>query len=101
MGSSWPTVCPACGSVERIPVVWGMPNPEDFDRAEVGEFALGGCCVPEDFGTVAYWACRDCRHQFPVRPLVNDSPVGRLLEEISWEGNAGPTGTVGGVGRTS
>jgi hypothetical protein len=39
---------------------------------------------------VEYWACRDCAHQFPVRPLVNDSPVGRLLEEISWEGNARP-----------
>ena len=90
MGSSWPTVCPACGSLERIPVVWGMPNPEDFERAEAGEFALGGCCVPPDFGTVDYWACRECGQQFPVRPLVNDSPVGRLLEEISWEGNARP-----------
>ena len=90
MGSSWPTVCPGCGGVERIPVVWGMPGPEDFERAEAGEFALGGCCVPPDFGTVDYWACRECGHQFPVRPLVNDSPVGRLLEEISWEGNARP-----------
>jgi hypothetical protein len=75
-----------------------MPNPEDFERAEGGEYALGGCCVPEDFGTVTYWACRDCRHQFPVRPLVNDSPVGRLLEEISWEGNARPH-RQGGRGR--
>lgn len=79
MGSSWPTVCPACGSPARIPVVWGMPDPEDIERAEA-----------EDFGTVTYWACRDCGQQFPVRPLVNDSPVGRLLEEISWEGNARP-----------
>ena len=90
MGSNWPTVCPACGSSARIPVVWGMPGPEDFERAEAGEFALGGCCVPPDFGTVDYWACRECGRQFPVRPLVNDSPVGRLLEEISWEGNARP-----------
>jgi hypothetical protein len=67
-----------------------MPRPEDFERAEAGEFALGGCCVPPDFGTVNYWACRECGRQFPVRPLVNDSPAGRLLEEISWEGNARP-----------
>lgn len=58
--------------------------------ARAGEFALGGCCVPPDFGTVDYWACRACGHQYPVHPLVNDSPVGRLLEEISWEGNARP-----------
>ena len=90
MGSSWPTVCPACGSPMRIPVVWGMPGPEDFERAEAGEFALGGCCVPPDFGMVDYWVCRACGHQYPVHRLGNDSPVGRLLEEISWEGNARP-----------
>ena len=81
------------GALERTgPVVWGMPGPEDFDRAEAGEFALGGCCVPTDFGTVDYWACRDCGQQFPVRPLVNDSPVGRLLEEISFGAAAAPDG---------
>lgn len=90
MSSSWPSRCPGCGNVDRIPVVWGMPGPDDFARAEAGEFALGGCCVPADFGRVGYWACRACGHQFPVRPLSNDSPVGRLLEEISWEGNARP-----------
>lgn len=100
MGSSWPTVCPACGSSARIAVVWGMPGPEDFERAEAGDFALGGCCVPPDFGTVGHWACRECGQQFPVRPLVNDSPVGRLLEEISWEGNARPYRHGGRVGRT-
>jgi hypothetical protein len=67
-----------------------MPGPDDFARAEAGEFALGGCCVPADFGRVDYWSCRACGHQFPVRPLGNDSPIGRLLEEISWEGNARP-----------
>lgn len=85
MSSSWPSRCPGCGNVDRIPVVWGMPGPDDFARAEAGEFALGGCCVPADFGRVGYWACRACGHQFPVRPLSNDSPVGRLLEEISWD----------------
>lgn len=98
MGSSWPTMCPTCGDSERIPVVWGMPSPEDFERAEAGEFALGGCCVPADFGQVPYWACRACGHQYPVHPLGNDSPVGRLLEEISWEGNA-RTYRHGGRGR--
>jgi hypothetical protein len=75
-----------------------MPGAEDFERAEAGEFALGGCCVPPDLGTVDYWACRACGHQYPVLRLVNNSPVGRLLEEISWEGNARPYRN-GGRGR--
>lgn len=98
MTSTAPGACPQCAAAAVIPVVWGMPGPDDFGRAQRGEFALGGCCVPDDFGKVTYWACRGCGHQFPVAPLGNDSPIGRLLEEISWEGNA-RTYRDGGRGR--
>ena len=36
--------CPRCdAAVYLAPLVWGEPNPEDFDAAEAGEIALGGC----------------------------------------------------------
>lgn len=71
MTSTAPSACPRCAATTIIPVVWGMPRPEDFDRAERGEFALGGCCVPDDLGKATYWVCRGCRHQFAVAPLEN------------------------------
>ena len=98
MTSTAPGACPRCAAEAVIPVVWGMPTPDDFDRAERGDFTLGGCCVPDDLGKAAYWACGRCGHQFSVAPLENRSPIGRLLEEISWEGNA-RTYRDGGRGR--
>ncbi len=37
--------CPVCGSREVIPIVYGMPSEDDVERAERGEFVLGGCLV--------------------------------------------------------
>jgi hypothetical protein len=54
--------------------------------------------TPRPTAPAAARACRDGGQQFPVRPLVNDSRVGRLLEEISWEGNTRPY-RQGGRGR--
>lgn len=88
MANTARSVCPRCAEDTIMPVVWGMPTPDDFERAARGDFALGGCCVPDDVETATYWACVGCGHKFAVLPLGNDSPIGRLLEEISWEGNA-------------
>jgi len=38
------------------PVVYGLPGPELWERAERGEVILGGC-VPEP----VRWACAHCR----------------------------------------
>ena len=73
MASTAPGACPRCGAEAVIPVALGMQAPDD-------------------------WACSGCGHQFSVAPLENRSPIGRLLEEISWEGNA-RTYRDGGRGR--
>jgi hypothetical protein len=53
--------CPACASADVVPIVWGLPNEEDFKKAEAGEFALGGCCVsPDD----PKWHCKACGKDF-------------------------------------
>ena len=39
--------CPRCGS-ESVPIVYGMPGFEDFEAADRGGLALGGCIVMDD-----------------------------------------------------
>jgi len=39
-----------------VPIVYGLPGPELFERAERGEVILGGC-MPEP----VRWGCGDCR----------------------------------------
>jgi hypothetical protein len=51
--------CPACGSKQVQPIVYGLPGPELIERAERGEVALGGCIVfPEN----PEWQCALCLH---------------------------------------
>jgi hypothetical protein len=51
-------ICPECdGPVRRI--MWGMPMPEDVERAERKGWILGGCCIDErnsmcECGATAY-----------------------------------------------
>ena len=40
--------CPKCGSKEYIPIVYGYPSYEAFEKSERGEIVLGGCCVGPD-----------------------------------------------------
>lgn len=98
MTTTAPSACPRCAAEAVVPVVWGMPGPDDFERAARGEIALGGCCVHDEVEGAASWACSECGHQVTVATSTNDSPIGRLLEEISWEGNA-RTYRDGGRGR--
>lgn len=50
-------VCPSCGREDSIPLVWGMPGPEDFELAERGLVALGGCMLGPDEPTLVCRAC--------------------------------------------
>ncbi len=52
--------CVSCGS-ELIPIVYGLPSPEDFDKEEEGKFILGGCIVSDDD---PHWTCPSCGKQF-------------------------------------
>lgn len=50
-------VCPGCGREDSVPLLWGMPAPEDVQLAERGLVALGGCMVP---GEQSVLSCRSC-----------------------------------------
>ena len=55
------SVCPACGSDDRIPIVYGLPTDYAIERANRGEVALGGCLI-EDRNP--HWECRACGKQW-------------------------------------
>jgi hypothetical protein len=54
-------VCPSCGAGTVVPILYGRPSPETFERARLGEVALGGCCVDRNSPK---WRCRGCGHEF-------------------------------------
>ena len=54
-------ICPACGEPEPLPILYGYPTIESFEKAERGEIALGGCLVWEDQPN---WHCTACGHEF-------------------------------------
>lgn len=48
--------CPACGSVDVRPILYGYPMAEDFQSLQdVVEFA--GCCIPERPASYRCGAC--------------------------------------------
>ena len=49
--------CPACGSADRVPIVYGYPTHETAERAERGEVALGGCLIHD---LNPRWRCKAC-----------------------------------------
>jgi len=54
---SGPPSCPACGSGDVVPIVYGFPSGELLRESEEGKVVLGGCCVT---GEDPQWCCRKC-----------------------------------------
>lgn len=64
--------CPACGSEERIPILYGLPTDDAREQADRGEVALGGCLVDR---RNPRWQCRACGELWGVGegwPPVDD-----------------------------
>ena len=54
-------ICPHCGSSNFIPIIYGEPSPELFEKAEKGEILLGGCEIPPDKDN---YQCKDCGNYY-------------------------------------
>jgi hypothetical protein len=52
-GARGPTTCSFCGSMAR-PIIYGLPSPDLFEKADQGSVELGGCVVEEGNPD---WAC--------------------------------------------
>jgi len=51
--------CPYCQSKKVIPISYGLPTLEGFEKAEKGKIQLGGCCPQEED-----WYCTECKKKF-------------------------------------
>ena len=55
-----PCKCPHCGG-KVVPVIYGEPTPETYERSLQGEFVLGGCIIDDDNPD---WECLECHRGF-------------------------------------
>jgi hypothetical protein len=59
------STCPFCGSVDTVPIVYGLPT-QELEAAGRGELVLGGRPVGFD---APDRACQDCGHQWQTGGL--------------------------------
>lgn len=59
--------CPKCGAKNTIKILYGTPTQEAFQKVEVGEITLGGCCILE--GGPEYF-CKDCENEWNKEQAV-------------------------------
>ncbi len=55
------TPCPECGSRRHVPIAYGYPGPELFEKARTGCLILGGCVVT---GHDPRFVCKNCGARF-------------------------------------
>lgn len=62
-----PRTCPCCGG-KVVPILYGEPSSETFEKADRGEIVLGGCII---FADMPEYQCTGCGAQFrkPIRIL--------------------------------
>jgi len=52
--------CPECGE-KLLPIEYGMPGPDLFEKVEKGEVYIGGCII-EDIQPIYH--CNKCRRNY-------------------------------------
>ena len=60
-----PKSCPKCGSLDVVPIFYGLQGPELMEAAKEGKIALGGCCVTDNDPQKR---CKACGAEFDFRP---------------------------------
>ena len=61
-----PEPCPKCGSLDIVPIMYGLPGPEAGFAVGQGKIILGGCLVT---GSDPQKQCKVCGAQFDFQPL--------------------------------
>lgn len=64
--------CPVCGTVNVVPIMYGMPTLDAMKSAEKGKIALGSCCIT-DYQPQKH--CKDCNTDFDYCNLLGTLPI--------------------------
>lgn len=67
--------CPACGSSDLIPILYGLPGLDMVEAGRAGEIVIGGCLARDEA-----WRCRACRVDSGDQPRPSRFAV--------WDGDA-------------
>ena len=54
--------CPKCGSPNYIPIVYGKPTYEAYEKGKCGELILAGCFLPGP--NPPNKRCKNCQHSY-------------------------------------
>jgi hypothetical protein len=60
-----PEPCPKCGSLDVVPIMYGLPSLEAMDEETRGKIFLGGCVVGD---RDPQKHCKACGTEFDPRP---------------------------------
>jgi hypothetical protein len=60
-----PKECPKCGARTVIPIVYGYPAPQLWEKSLDGKVKIGGCLISD---VSPNWYCTTCEHEWLVEP---------------------------------
>jgi len=71
--------CPKCGGENTVPICYGLPMYETYEKEQKGELVLGGCCVSDDSPS---WYCKDCKNSWGKVSEYRDRQRQELLKRF-------------------
>jgi len=71
--------CPKCGGENTVPICYGLPMYETYEKEQKGELVLGGCCVSGDSPS---WYCKDCKNSWGKHSEYMDRQRQELLKRF-------------------
>ena len=57
-------LCPSCGQLAGIPLVWGDADQETWEASVRGEVVLAGCMIEPISGAAPDYACLNCAYRW-------------------------------------
>ncbi|HOC77508.1 MAG TPA: hypothetical protein PKO31_02315 [Methanofastidiosum sp.] len=71
--------CPKCGGENTVPICYGLPLYETYQKEQKGELVLGGCCVSDDSPS---WYYKECKNSWGKVSEYRDGQRQELLKRF-------------------
>lgn len=70
--------CPSCGAAAALPIVYGMPAYDFYERLQ-GKVVFAGCCTSD---SDPLYRCAACSATWGRRTYADIEPVGSPFDEL-------------------
>lgn len=81
-------VCEKCRN-QVLPIVYGYPTPETFEKAARGEIILGGCCIDGPIEELEDLVCVKCGQRYKVVEINDKDLISRIQDIFEKSGIEG------------